>query len=100
MGIGNEEVKRVAELAALDIDPGSLPLLAEQIGQILDYVSQLQGLDCPADISDQPLQEVDAAPLRDDDVTNAPCDVRVEEIAPEMTDRLFLVPKVSAALDT
>jgi aspartyl-tRNA(Asn)/glutamyl-tRNA(Gln) amidotransferase subunit C len=45
MKITEEEVLYVAHLARLEIDEGAVEKLASQIGEILDYVDQLNQVD-------------------------------------------------------
>jgi aspartyl-tRNA(Asn)/glutamyl-tRNA(Gln) amidotransferase subunit C len=44
-GFSRAEVERIAALAHLDLDAAELELFARQIGDILDYVNQLQQID-------------------------------------------------------
>jgi aspartyl-tRNA(Asn)/glutamyl-tRNA(Gln) amidotransferase subunit C len=44
-GFSRAEVERIAALAQLDLDTAELDLFARQLGDILDYVNQLQRID-------------------------------------------------------
>ena len=44
-GFSRAEVERIAALAQLDLDTDELDLFARQLGDILDYVNQLQQID-------------------------------------------------------
>ena len=47
-------VARVAELARLEVAPGTKRALVEQIGRILEYVSQVEGVEGDGDDADDP----------------------------------------------
>lgn len=89
-----DEVRRIAQLARIDLTPDEVALFTRQLAGILDYVAAVQGLDTtgvlpttqvmnrPVDWPDEP-----AATLpRDAALANAP------EAAPEAG--LFKVPRV------
>jgi len=44
MSVTRDEVLKIAQLAELDVDEKTLPLLAEQMSRILDYVAQIGGV--------------------------------------------------------
>src|SRR5213592_822823 len=41
MSVTRDDVLKIAQLAELDVDEATLPLLAEQMSRILDYVAQI-----------------------------------------------------------
>lgn len=45
MELSHEEVRRIAELAKLDLSPDEVALYAGQLSNILQYFQRLQGLD-------------------------------------------------------
>jgi aspartyl-tRNA(Asn)/glutamyl-tRNA(Gln) amidotransferase subunit C len=89
-----QEVKRIAELARLELTAGELELFTRQLGDILTYVEQIRALDTtgvpptssvlnrPVDRPDQPGPSLSRAEL----LRNAP------DAAPEAG--LFKVPRV------
>ena len=94
-GFNRAEVERIAALAQLDLDAAELDLFARQLGDILDYVNQLQQIDTtgvpptasvvaghPADRDDRVVASLD----RRGALANAP-DAAVEA-------GLFKVPRV------
>lgn len=90
MSVSREDVERIAKLAALDVDEGSLPALTAQIGRILEYVSQLervQGAAAMPGISHPP-------GLRQDVVRKPDLAAPPGSIAPAFKDGLFLVPRL------
>lgn len=103
MSINREDIERVAQLAALKVDEDTLATTTEQIGKILEYVSQLSALVDAAGPSDQVSSvwlgtDRPQAP-RPDDV--APPDLHrpLEHFAPALRERLFLVPRLAMMED-
>lgn len=95
MSVSRDDIDRVARLAALSIDEGQLPTLTKQIRSIIAYVAQLERVETTADDTEyRPGNH--QAPLRSDDVTSAPMNRKLEEMAPEFRDGFFLVPKLEA----
>lgn len=89
-----QDVKRIAELARLELTAGELELFTRQLGDILTYVEQIRSLDTtgvpptssvlnrPVDRPDEPRPSLSRAEL----LRNAP------DAAPEAG--LFKVPRV------
>jgi aspartyl-tRNA(Asn)/glutamyl-tRNA(Gln) amidotransferase subunit C len=95
VSLSRQEVERVARLAALALENESLPALTEQIGRILDYVSQLEAVQDPG--QEKALEYPGPRqPLREDTPRRAPLALPLEEIAPLFRDGLFLVPRLGA----
>ena len=95
MSISPADVRAVAKLAELDVEPAELGPLAEQLDRIVGYVGQLSTLGDAA--SAAPFQPGPAAaPLRPDRVTPIPLARRVDQLAPDFADGFFLVPRLSA----
>ncbi len=92
--LDHQEVKRIAELARLELTAEELDLFTRQLGDILTYVEQIRALDTtgvpptssvlnlPVDRSDEPRPSLS----RPDLLRNAP------DAAPEAG--LFKVPRV------
>jgi len=94
MPIDRDVVRRIAALARLRIDPSEEPRMVKELGAILSYVEQLQGL-VVAGI--EPTSQVGAGvpvALRPDE--ESPCRVREEalEQAPDRDGDYFRVPRV------
>ena len=93
MAIDREEVRRIAELARLEIPEEGIERLAGQLSQVLDFAATLHQLDlegleptvfAPAD-----------APLRDDVADSRRLGPeRALAAAPEKEDGFFLVPPI------
>lgn len=92
--LDHQEVKRIAELARLELTAGELELFTRQLGDILTYVEQIRALDTtgvpptssvlnrPVDRADEPRPSLSRHEL----LRNAP------DAAPEAG--LFKVPRV------
>jgi len=91
--ITEEEVLKIASLAKLSLNEEEVTLFSHQLGDILNYVEQLNKLDTE---NVQPTTRAISTTniFRDDEVKQ---DYTVEEIlsnAPEREDNLFKVPKI------
>jgi aspartyl-tRNA(Asn)/glutamyl-tRNA(Gln) amidotransferase subunit C len=94
MSLSVDEVRRIALLARLRLSPGEEALFAPQLGQILDYVTQLEAYTTaeaapeatPAlEAADQPGLSIDRGAL----LANAPATL----------DAFVLVPQVKVTAD-
>lgn len=100
-----EEVRRVAELANLELTPDEEPRMQRDLNAILGHVRQLQELDTTgvpimAQVGDllahMHQAEVDStgAELRPDEIRPSIDRAAVMQSAPETDGRFFKVPKV------
>lgn len=93
MSVTHEEVKKIARLAELDVDEEALPLLAEQMSRILEYVAQINAL--PASEGMKPfVPGPDALRFRADEVRPWPLAFGPDKLAPAFKDGFFVVPKL------
>jgi len=93
MALSHDEVRRIAELAKLDLTDDEVALYAGQISHILDYFQKLQALDTsqiPPTASVLPLRNV----LRDDVALPALSPQQVIANAPDAEDNQFRVSAV------
>jgi aspartyl-tRNA(Asn)/glutamyl-tRNA(Gln) amidotransferase subunit C len=98
--VEREEVERIARLAALAVDEESLPLLAEQITRIIEYISQVEAAHLPpATLADFWLSAAPRQPLRPDTVHPADLARDLATIAPAMREGFFVVPRLPAMED-
>ncbi len=93
MSVSRDEVERIAQLASVAVDEKSLSKLTEQIGQILDYVAQLDQVDSARE-STAFRPGPPRAPLRPDEVNPTPMTLTPEDMAPEFEQGFFVVPRV------
>lgn len=93
MSLNNEEVKKIAWLARIDIRDEDLPGYAQDLSGILDLVEQLSAVDTDQIIPlAHPLNQVQR--LRPDEVTEADQRDLFQSQAPQTEAGLYLVPKV------
>ena len=94
VSLTTDDVRRIAELARLELTPEELGLFTRQLGDILTYVEQIRGLDTSGVT---PTSQVLNHPIDRDDVP-APTLARQELLgnAPDaaMESGLFKVPRV------
>jgi aspartyl-tRNA(Asn)/glutamyl-tRNA(Gln) amidotransferase subunit C len=93
-----EEVKRVAELAHLELTPEEAGTMLHDLNAILDYVAELNQLDTKGVVPLAQVSELEgaggAAPLRQDVVVPSLDRAVVMPQAPETDQVFFKVPKV------
>jgi len=99
--VAAEDVRRVAELANLELTTPEVTRMQRDLNAILDYVAQLNELDTSAV---EPMAQVSdvlgtgskdaTAALREDGVTPCLDRLRVMDAAPETDGVFFKVPKV------
>ena len=94
MSVTDAEVRKIARLAELDVSEEALPVLAEQMSRILDYVAQINAIASEAVKPFVP--GPDAVRFRADEVKHAPLAFGPSELAPAFKDGFFLVPKLGA----
>ncbi|MGH7547257.1 MAG: Asp-tRNA(Asn)/Glu-tRNA(Gln) amidotransferase subunit GatC [Gemmatimonadales bacterium] len=93
MSVTHEDVLKIAQLAELDVDEEALPLLAQQMSRILEYVAQINAL--PASEGMKPyVPGPDALRFRADEMKPWPLAFGPDKLAPAFKDGFFLVPKL------
>ena len=93
MSLQPEDVRGIAHLARLEVDPEDVSRYAGELSAILELVERMQaavtsGIEPMA----HPLDEVQR--LRPDEVTESVDRDAFQSIAPEVRDGLYLVPRV------
>jgi aspartyl-tRNA(Asn)/glutamyl-tRNA(Gln) amidotransferase subunit C len=88
-----EQVRHVARLARLELDPAEEHSLQANMSEILSYIDQLNQLDTSLV---PPTAQVGEAgtPTRDDVVTNRPAPDQMLANAPAREGHFFKVPKI------
>lgn len=93
MELDSEKVKKIANLARLQIDVSDIPGYAKNLSNILDLVEQMDSV--PTDNVEPMAHPLDAVQrLRDDVVTEQDQRDHFQQYAPKVEDGLYLVPKV------
>jgi aspartyl-tRNA(Asn)/glutamyl-tRNA(Gln) amidotransferase subunit C len=93
MSMDTKTVQRIAHLARLKVPDEEIQSVANELGQILAFVEQLnevdvEGIEPLASVNDNALR------MRDDVVTDGACADAILSNAPEKTADFFVVPKV------
>lgn len=93
MSLNSDEVRKVAYLARLQLEPDRVEEYASELSGILDLVDKLDAADTDAvEPMAHPLDL--AARLREDRVTEPDQREAFQAIAPATEDGLYLVPRV------
>ncbi len=95
MSVTHDEVRKIARLAELDVSDEALPLLAEQMSRILEYVAQINAVAASEGVKPF-VPGPDAVRFRPDEVKPAPLAFGPAELAPAFKEGFFLVPKLGA----
>ncbi len=91
--ISKEEVKKVAQLARLELNEGEIKNHAEQLEKILEYIKQLERIqtdDIPS--TTRAIEVVNV--FREDEKKNFDCTEELLELGPSREDQYFKVPKI------
>ena len=91
--ISKEEVKKVAQLARLELNEGEIRNHAEQLEKILEYIKQLERIqtdDVPC--TTRAIEVVNV--FREDEKKSSDCTEELLELGPSREDQYFKVPKI------
>jgi len=91
--ITQEEVKKVAHLARLELNESEINNHAQQLEKILDYIRQLEKIDTndvPATTRAIEVTNV----FSKDEKKNSDCNEEILELSPSKEDKYFKVPKI------
>ena len=93
MKISKQEVIDTAELARLDFEDSELEKFTEQLGNILEYIEDLNELNTDGVQPTSHVLEL-TTPLREDRVEQLITTEEALQNAPDKDDDFFVVPKV------
>ena len=93
MKISKQEVIDTAELARLDFEDSELEKFTEQLGNILEYIEDLNELNTDGVEPTSHVLEL-TTPLREDRVKQLITTEEALQNAPDKDDDFFVVPKV------
>ncbi len=91
--ISSDEVKKVAELARLELNESEINQHAEQLEKILEYIKQLEKInteDVPC--TTRAIEVVNV--LRKDEKRNYENSEEILDLAPSRENKFFKVPKI------
>ncbi|MGQ0646816.1 MAG: Asp-tRNA(Asn)/Glu-tRNA(Gln) amidotransferase subunit GatC [Gemmatimonadaceae bacterium] len=98
MSISEHDVRHVANLARLGLEPDRVPHLAKELSGILGHMEVLAAV--PTDgVEPMAGPPGESRLLRPDSVAPDPLVISREAIAPETRDGFFLVPRLDAHED-
>ena len=91
--ITNDEVKKVAHLARLELNEDEVSNHAEQLEKILEYVKQLEKIDTNnVPCTTRAIEVINV--LRKDEMKNADCTEELLELGPSIEDKYLKVPRI------
>ena len=93
MSLPREEIKKIANLAKIELTETEVSSYTEQLSDILDFVEQMKVVDT-TDIIPMAHPLDATARLRDDLVVETNQRDHFQTIAPQIENGLYLVPKV------
>ena len=93
MSLTQDDVKRIASLARIEIDDAQAQAAQAQLNSIFDLIASMQAVDTGGIAPMAHAQEVYQR-LRDDVVTESDLHAAFQAIAPAVENGLYLVPKV------
>ena len=91
--ITQEEVKKVAQLARLELNESEISNHAEQLEKILEYIKQLELIDTDDVPCTTRAIEV-TNKFRKDEKIDSDCTEKLLELSPSREDKYFKVPKI------
>jgi len=100
MAVTQDDVRHVAELARLGVDPSRLEPLVAELNGILEHMDVLSKVDTTAIESVTMInQPVESTPLRSDSSGPIKMMSPKESFAPSMKDGFFIVPRLASHED-
>ena len=93
MSLGEADIRRLARLARIGLDAGTMRDVQAKLEAILGLIDELKAIDTTGVEPMAHAQDI-ALPLRDDVVTAHDEHVAFQRVAPAAENGLYLVPKV------
>lgn len=93
MSLGPDDIKRLARLARIDVDPQAAHDVRTKLDAILGLIDELQAIDTAGVEPMAHAQDV-MLPLRDDVVTEHDRHAEFQREAPAVAAGLYVVPRV------
>ena len=91
--ITNEEVKKVAHLARLELNEDEIKNHAKQLEKILEYIKQLEKIDTnDVPYTTRAIEVFNV--FRKDEKKNSECIEEILNLGPSKEDKYFKVPKI------
>ena len=93
MSLSPDDVRRIARLARIALQPAEAAAVTERLNGVLAMVEQIRRVDTSGIEPMAHAQDV-VQPLREDSVTETDQRERFQAVAPAVEEGLYLVPKV------
>ena len=93
MSLSDDQVRRIARLARIALQPGESAAVTERLNRVLALVDEMRRLDT-AGVEPMAHAQDLVQPLRVDSVTESNQRERYQAAAPAVEEGLYLVPKV------
>jgi aspartyl-tRNA(Asn)/glutamyl-tRNA(Gln) amidotransferase subunit C len=93
MSLSPDDVRRIARLARIALQPAESAAVTERLNGVLAMVEQIRRVDTTGIEPMAHAQDV-VQPLREDSVTETDQRERYQAVAPAVEEGLYLVPKV------
>ena len=91
--LNKEEVRKVAELARLELNENEINTHAEQLEKILEYIKQLEKIDTnDVPCTTRAIEVINV--LRKDEKKNSDCNEELLELGPSRENKYYKVPKI------
>ena len=91
--ITNQEVRKVAHLARLELNEDEINNHVEQLEKILEYINQLEKIDTDdVPCTTRAIEVINV--FRKDENKNSDCIDELLELGPSREDKYFKVPKI------
>ena len=91
--ISKQEVKKVAQLARLELNENEINNHAEQLEKILEYIKQLEKIDTgDVECTTRAIEVINV--FRKDEKRNSDCTQEILELGPSREEKYFKVPKI------
>ena len=91
--ITKEEVKKVAQLARLELNEDQISNHSVQLEKILEYIKQLEKIDTyDVPCTTRAIEVINV--FRKDEKKNSDCNEELLELGPSREDKYFKVPKI------
>ena len=93
MSLSDKEIEYIAQLARLEVDPSEVPVYADKLSKIIDFIDELGQADT-AELRPMAHPLAMSQRLRADAVTETDQRDLYQENAPETANGLYVVPRV------
>jgi aspartyl-tRNA(Asn)/glutamyl-tRNA(Gln) amidotransferase subunit C len=93
MSLSDDQVRRIARLARIALQPGESAAVTERLNRVLAMVEEMRRVDTTGVEPMAHAQDL-VQPRREDSVTETDQRERYQAVAPAVEEGLYLVPKV------